>query len=109
MSQSQHHSQPPRRPLVRRRGSISAGDPFGTHAALNLDPNLSSSSTLTIVRIDPNQPSPGKASGPSLEPSLISPHKSRFHRRVSSAGSPVQTLSRLSFAFSSFSSKNAVA
>lgn len=90
------------RRLSSRRGSISASDPFGTHLQLNENPDRSSSSTLTIVRVtSPTDPA-------------ISEHPSRRnyprHGSGSSAGpgSP-QTgrqdpaSSRLSFAFSSFS------
>jgi hypothetical protein len=100
---------PTSRPLVQRRGSVSASDPFGNHAALNLNPSRSSSSTLTIVRIDPST-SPINANFSSVVSSQesASPHRSRHHRRPGSSGSAsTQNVAsqppRLSFAFSSFS------
>ncbi|KIM90605.1 hypothetical protein PILCRDRAFT_812360 [Piloderma croceum F 1598] len=90
------------RRLSSRRGSISASDPFGTHLHLNENPDRSSSSTLTIVRVtSPTDPA-------------ISEHPSRRnylrHGSGSSAGPGSPSTgrqdapsSRLSFAFSSFS------
>jgi hypothetical protein len=102
-SHSHPSPKPARRSLVQRRGSVSASDPFGNHAALNHNPNLSTSSTLTIVRVDPQTQQSGQ---PVAQDSASNTqHRSRFHRRVSSTGSSsAQNLPRLSFAFSSFAS-----
>ncbi|KAF7969451.1 hypothetical protein HWV62_27289 [Athelia sp. TMB] len=95
-----------KRRLSARRGSVSASDPWGAHAQLNHNPRRSSSSTLTIVRVQhPSQV-------PQAPLSLREPpsHGRRNHRRQGStgstgggdAGSP-----RLSFAFTSFGNKDA--
>ena len=80
-----------------RRGSTAALDPHGVHSEVNLNPSRSSSSTLTIVRVQQvpnlnNDPRPG------------SPQR-RIHRRVApSTSPPPEPTNRLSFAFTSFSS-----
>ena len=94
-------SQSPPRRLAVRRGSVSAPDPLGKNAVLNHDPNRSSSSTLTIVRVvDP-------ASSVSVNAPLNSPssptHSRRSLRRNGSASGSSPADNRLSFAFSSFS------
>jgi hypothetical protein len=98
---------PTQRRLSTRRGSVSAGDPYGTHWLLNENPNRSSSSTLTIVRVV-SPPVP-----PQTEVFLHEPPSRRNHIRHSSgssAGSSSSQMfhqdtpaSRMSFAFSSFS------
>lgn len=77
--------------LSSRRGSVSAADPFAKHAELNLNPNRTSSSTLTIVRVP---------STPTL-PALQDPPNSRRLRRNNNTPEPPSP--RLSFATSSFS------
>lgn len=101
-----------RRRLSSRRGSISAHDPFGAHSEVNLNPNRSSSSTLTIVRVaSPPVSSPSiSLRDPPSSPVLH--HNRRNHRRHGSTGSvgsnspqtsrPEASSSRLSFAFNSF-------
>ena len=86
------------RKLSVRRGSVTASDPWGTHSKLNLNPNRSSSSTLTIVRVFP-------PSQPQHQESPPSPIQRRYsgHRRHQSTGaSNADAAPRLSFAFSSF-------
>ncbi|THH32028.1 hypothetical protein EUX98_g2167 [Antrodiella citrinella] len=80
------------RRLSARRGSITAADPWGEHASVNLNPGRSSSSRLTIVRVPP----PPEADD------------GRRHRRhgsnasIGSASSKGEPVGRLSFAFTSF-------
>ena len=91
------------RRLSSRRGSICAHDPFGVHSEINFNPNRSSSSSLTIVRVN----------SPPISPQPISlrepPHRwnPRRHGSSSSVGSSSSqkpdALGRVSFAFSSFS------
>jgi hypothetical protein len=101
-------SQPQRRLSV-RRGSVSASDPFGQYATLNHDPNRSSSSTLTIVRVlDPSSQA-GVPQG-TTPINLSEPPAPALHRRsLRHPGSTTPSTSadgsssgRLSFAFSSF-------
>lgn len=92
-SPAQSPSLGPSRRLSARRGSISASDPWGAHAAVNMNPSRSSSSRLTIVRI----------------PQSDSNDASGRHRRHGSNASLSSTSSkgetgRLSFAFTTFSS-----
>ncbi|KAH8093262.1 hypothetical protein BXZ70DRAFT_949688 [Cristinia sonorae] len=81
----------PRR-LSARRGSITAADPWGEHASVNLNPGRSSSSRLTIVRVPPQ----------------LDPDDGRKHRRhgsnasIGSSSSKGEPVGRLSFAFTSF-------
>lgn len=101
----------PQRKLSVRRGSVSASDPFGYHAPLNHDPNRSSSSTLTIVRVlDPNSQA-GASQGPGTTLSNLSESSApALHRRSlrhpgsisSSTNADGSSAGRLSFAFSSF-------
>lgn len=82
------------RRLSTRRGSVSAADPWGQHASVNLNPSRSSSSRLTIVRVPQQEAESG-----------------RRHRRDGSNASISSTSSegksgRLSFAFSSFTPVN---
>ncbi|KAG2110377.1 uncharacterized protein F5147DRAFT_797160 [Suillus discolor] len=101
----------PQRKLSVRRGSVSASDPFGHHAPLNHDPNRSSSSTLTIVRVlDPNSQA-GASQGTGTTPSNLSESSAPvLHRRSlrhpgsisSSTNADGSSAGRLSFAFSSF-------
>ncbi|KAG6821217.1 hypothetical protein H0H93_004039 [Arthromyces matolae] len=70
------------RRLSNRRGSISAPDPLGAHA--NLNHNVQSSSTLTIIRVSEHQQQQPEASSPR-----------RAHRKLPPPD-------RVSFAFSSF-------
>ncbi|KAG1728092.1 hypothetical protein EDB19DRAFT_1642668 [Suillus lakei] len=103
-------SQPQRRLSV-RRGSVSASDPFGQHATLNHDPNRSSSSTLTIVRVlDPSSQA-GAPQGTGTTPiNLSEPPAPALHRRslrhpgsiTPSTNTDGSSAGRLSFAFSSF-------
>ncbi|KAF8817439.1 hypothetical protein BYT27DRAFT_6811918 [Phlegmacium glaucopus] len=76
------------RQLSVRKGSTTALDPHGFHSEINMNPSRSSSSTLTIVRVSaPNDP------------------QRRTHRRIGQNSSPPsEPSSRVSFAFSSFSS-----
>ncbi|KAI0687987.1 hypothetical protein BC835DRAFT_1302777 [Cytidiella melzeri] len=83
------------RRLSSRRGSVSASDPWGTHASVNMNPARSSSSRLTIVRV----------------PQQSEAQDSRSHRRHGSNASASSTSSkgepsRLSFAFTSFTPIN---
>ncbi|KAG2150286.1 uncharacterized protein EDB93DRAFT_1205110 [Suillus bovinus] len=101
----------PQRKLSVRRGSVSASDPFGQHATLNHDPNRSSSSTLTIVRVlDPNSQA-GTSQSTGVTPiNLLEPSAPALHRRslrhpgsiTSSTNADGSSAGRLSFAFSSF-------
>lgn len=97
-------SQSPPRRLSVRRGSVSAPDPLGQNAALNHDPNRSSSSTLTIVRVvDPAASSSFVTAPLSSSDSPPSPiHSRRSLRRNGSTSGPSAD-HRLSFAFASFS------
>ncbi|KAF8202250.1 hypothetical protein BJ912DRAFT_944240, partial [Pholiota molesta] len=78
-----------------RRGSVTAPDPFGVHTTVNLDPNRTSSSTLTIVRIQPATPAP-------VPPALNEPPASPTPSSGPAPAEPPST--RVSFAFSSFGS-----
>ncbi|KAG9312829.1 hypothetical protein JVU11DRAFT_6249 [Chiua virens] len=93
------------RKLSARRGSVSAPDPLGKNAALNYDPNRSSSSTLTIVRVVSDPASSSLVVTPlNLSDSLSSPiHHRRSLRRHGSTSGSSPADNRLSFAFSSFS------
>ncbi|KAF9454225.1 hypothetical protein P691DRAFT_809772 [Macrolepiota fuliginosa MF-IS2] len=106
-------SHTPQRRLSTRRGSASALDPFNVHAELNHNPNRTSSSTLTIVRVAlPQAPPPSfSLHEPPTSPVL---NQRRLHRRpgCGTANPPASTQppaesnppsTRLSFAFSSFS------
>ena len=95
------------RRLSSRRGSICAHDPFGAHADINFNPNRSSSSSLTIVRV--NSPPV------SLPPISLRDPPHRWHRRHGSTGSVGSSSSqkpdapgRVSFASSSFSGNHSV-
>ncbi|TFY74048.1 hypothetical protein EWM64_g9964, partial [Hericium alpestre] len=100
-----------------RKGSMSAADPWGTHTELNMNPSLSSSCKLTIVRVV----DPASANPPQLDEAPPSPqHRRHFgfgnslpHRRHGSSSSVGSNSSigttgkgdgpqRLSFASSSF-------
>ncbi|KAA1469085.1 hypothetical protein DENSPDRAFT_927874 [Dentipellis sp. KUC8613] len=96
-----------------RKGSMSAADPWGTHTELNMNPTLSSSCKLTIVRVN----SPPPAHPLVLDEAPPSPqhrrhfgfgHSSLGHRRHGSNSSLGSNSSnkadapRLSFASSSF-------
>ncbi|KAH0836537.1 hypothetical protein J3R83DRAFT_8210 [Lanmaoa asiatica] len=96
-------SQSPSRRLAVRRGSVSAPDPLGKNTAVNHDPNRSSSSTLTIVRVvDPaSSGSVMPSSNVSESPSPV--HHRRSLRRNGSTSGSSSADNRLSFAFSSFS------
>ena len=85
----------PQRRVSARRGSTTAPDPFGVHTIVNLNPNRSSSSTLTIVRV-PASPATPNLNEPPTSPVL---GQRRFNRR--NAGG-AQANERVSFAFSSF-------
>lgn len=91
--------------LVSRRGSSSAPDPFNLHADVNLKPDRTSSSTLTIVPV-PASPVPDDQHRPS---SPGHPHRKSFHHRRISLPSPTapDAQGRLSFAFSTFSGRPA--
>ncbi|PPQ84111.1 hypothetical protein CVT26_013222 [Gymnopilus dilepis] len=92
----------PRRVSV-RRGSVTAPDPFGSYAALNLNPNRTTSSRLTIVRVVTTPPTPQSPN--EQPPSLPVSGRSRFQRgRPSNASQPPE---RISFAVSSFAGPNA--
>ncbi|KZP21103.1 hypothetical protein FIBSPDRAFT_931919 [Athelia psychrophila] len=97
-------TQPTKRRLSSRRGSVAASDPWGAHSTLNHNPRRSSSSTLTIVRVQhPSQI-------PQAPLNLREPPR-RNHRRQGSASSIGSNSGpgdagggggRMSFAFSSF-------
>ncbi|KAF9475212.1 hypothetical protein BDN70DRAFT_936052 [Pholiota conissans] len=90
------------RRLSARRGSVTAPDPFGVHTTVNQDPNRSSSSTLTIVRVPAGSPAPVL---PALNEPPASPVLSsrRLHRRIGQNPPPADpSTNRVSFAFSSF-------
>ncbi len=91
--------------LVSRRGSNAAPDPFNVHADVNLNPNRTSSSTLTIVRVPSTPSAPSEPHQPS---SPVHSHRKSLHYRKISLPSSTTTESpgRLSFAFSSFSGPN---
>ncbi|KAF8833479.1 hypothetical protein BDN67DRAFT_742224 [Paxillus ammoniavirescens] len=99
----------PQRPAMKlapRRGSVSAPDPLGKHTSLNYDPNRSSSSKLTIVRVvDPLSSSASFTMGPInlSEPSPSHIHHRRSLRRHGSTSGSTAPDNRLSFAFSTFS------
>lgn len=99
------------RRLSARRGSVSASDPFGQHATLNHDPNRSSSSTLTIVRVlDPSTQAGVPQGTGTTSIHLSEPPAPALHRRslrhpgsiTSSSTNADGSAGRLSFAFSSF-------
>ena len=96
MSPTQSPSLGPSRRLAVRRGSVSASDPWGTHASVNMNPSRSSSSRLTIVRVpqtDPNDPS-----------NRHRRHGSNASLSSTSSKSGEAASGRLSFAFTTFSS-----
>ncbi|CAL1715125.1 unnamed protein product [Somion occarium] len=84
----------PTRRLSVRRGSVSALDPWGEHADVNLSPTRECASRLTIVRVPPP----------------VEPEESRRHRRNASLTSTTGKgePGRMSFAFSSFSPPGAI-
>ncbi|KAF9054501.1 hypothetical protein BJ165DRAFT_1590425 [Panaeolus papilionaceus] len=94
-----------------RRGSTTAPDPFGVHSDINLNPNRSTSSTLTIVRVTPQTPQ----SNIHLHdpPSGHTLNQRRVHRFLGQTGGhgPAPTtdnsINRVSFAFSSFGNSGA--
>ncbi|KAJ2912636.1 hypothetical protein MD484_g7783, partial [Candolleomyces efflorescens] len=102
------------RRLSARRGSITALDPYAVHADINENPNRTSSSKLTIVRV--LSPQPQQPSTPitlnEAPASFTSSSRRRRHGSSGAAGSgggggsAAQADSpppgRLSFAFSSF-------
>ncbi|KAG1723835.1 uncharacterized protein EDB91DRAFT_157022 [Suillus paluster] len=100
----------PQRRLSVRRGSVSASDPFGQHASLNHDPNRSSSSTLTIVRVlNPSSQAGAPQGTGTSQIHLSDPPAPGLHRRsirhpgsVTPSTNADGSASRLSFAFSSF-------
>ncbi|KAF4570098.1 hypothetical protein EYR40_009084 [Pleurotus pulmonarius] len=87
-----------------RRGSVSASDAYGKHAHINVDPNRSSSSILTIVRVPTQAVNPFQnPAGGSIalqEPPRRHGHH-HGHGRRSQDGSE-----RMSFAFTSFNNSN---
>ncbi|KAL0062908.1 hypothetical protein AAF712_010229 [Marasmius tenuissimus] len=93
----------PRRRLSSRRGSMTAFDPYAQHAETNHHPDRSSFSTLTIVRVPPQQQA---EQFPLHEPPSQRRHPN--HARTGSGGrgpnpgSPGGGSGRLSFAFSTF-------
>lgn len=87
------------RRLSVRRGSVSAPDPLGKHATVNDDPNRSTCSKLTIVRVVDAAPALSSAPEPPTSPGL---HHRRSSRRHGNASSQSGNDSRLSFAISSF-------
>ncbi|KAG7094040.1 hypothetical protein E1B28_007661 [Marasmius oreades] len=98
----------PRRRLLSRRGSTTAFDPYAKHAEMNRHPDRSSFSTLTIVRVPPQQPQPEHFA--LHEPSSARRHHN--HTRTGSGGrnggstgpggGSNSVSGRLSFAFSTF-------
>ncbi|KAF8159553.1 hypothetical protein B0H34DRAFT_654496, partial [Crassisporium funariophilum] len=105
----------PQRRVSTRRGSAAALDPFGIHSELNLNPSRSSSSTLTIVRVQ--QPQQQHASTPPLNlnepPASPVLSQRRLHRsRIAppsgppASSEPSNPPGRVSFAFSSFGNNN---
>ncbi|KDR80643.1 hypothetical protein GALMADRAFT_207651 [Galerina marginata CBS 339.88] len=97
---------PPQRRLSARRGSTAAPDPHGVHAPVNLNPNRSCSSRLTIVRVPAVlTPTPLNLNEPPAAPVLS---QRRLHRRIGpSTGGSSPTTERVSFAFSTFGGGNA--
>lgn len=102
-----------KRRLAARRGSVSANDPWGAHSQLNHNPQRSSSSTLTIVRVQhPSQiPQPPlNLREPPSQAHRRSAASHRNHSRQGSAGSTSGDAGqspRMSFAFSSFGGRDA--
>lgn len=101
----------PHRRVSTRRGSVSAYDPFAVHAEINENPNRTSSSTLTIVRVAQQQinTQPITLSEPPSSSALSQRRIPRRHQQPgpgSSTSPPSDSIpgNRLSFAFSSFSS-----
>ncbi|PPQ63799.1 hypothetical protein CVT24_009794 [Panaeolus cyanescens] len=93
--------QPPRK-VSARRGSTTAPDPFGLHSDINLNPNRSTSSTLTIVRVTPQlTPQPIHLHDPPAGHSQRRVHRflGQTHAQPSTTDN---TTNRVSFAFSSF-------
>ena len=91
--------------LSSRRGSNAAPDPFNVHADVNLNPNRTSSSTLTIVRVPSTPSAPSEPHRPSSP--VLSHRKSLHYRRISLPSSTTtESPGRLSFAFSTFSGPN---
>ncbi|KAF9245365.1 hypothetical protein BU15DRAFT_58967 [Melanogaster broomeanus] len=74
-------SQGPPVRLAARRGSVSAPDPLGQHTSLNHDPNRSSSSRLTIVRVLDPLSSPTSQSLAMAPINLSQPSSSPVHHR----------------------------
>ncbi|KAJ2934384.1 hypothetical protein H1R20_g2727, partial [Candolleomyces eurysporus] len=73
------------RRLSARRGSLTALDPYAVHADINENPNRTSSSKLTIVRVLPSQPS--QPSAPiTLNEAPSSFTSSSRRRRLGSSG-----------------------
>ncbi|KJA28085.1 hypothetical protein HYPSUDRAFT_800052 [Hypholoma sublateritium FD-334 SS-4] len=70
------------RRLSARRGSNAAPDPFGVHAGVNLNPNRSSSSTLTIVRIPAAGAAPVPPALTDAPPSPVLSARRSLHRRL---------------------------
>ncbi|KAL0955267.1 hypothetical protein HGRIS_004157 [Hohenbuehelia grisea] len=86
-----------------RRGSVSAPDAYGKHAVINMDPNRSSSSRLTIVKVPAPPPGFTLQDAPPSSPGLST--RRGPHRRHGHSNAPAdsdQPQARLSFAFSSF-------
>ncbi|KAF5336005.1 hypothetical protein D9611_006320 [Ephemerocybe angulata] len=93
----------PTRRLSARRGSTSAPDPYATHADINENPNRTSSSKLTIVRVLSPQPAPSPAiTLKEAPPSFNSSSRRRRPGPGSSSASDSPPPGRLSFAFSNF-------
>ncbi|KAF8906210.1 hypothetical protein CPB84DRAFT_1745074 [Gymnopilus junonius] len=90
---------PPRR-ISARRGSVTAPDPYGSHTAINLNPNRTSSSKLTIVRVVNGPHIPQSPSEP--PPSSPVTQQRRYQRTR-----PSSATERVSFAVSSFAGPNA--
>ena len=101
----------PHRRVSTRRGSVSAYDPFAVHAEINENPNRTSSSTLTIVRVVQQQTNTqpitlNEAPSSSALSQRRIPRRHQQSGPVSSTTSPASDSipgNRLSFAFSSFS------
>ncbi|KAJ3732086.1 hypothetical protein DFJ43DRAFT_1039549 [Lentinula guzmanii] len=105
----------PRHRLSSRRGSVSAPDPYAKHGEINLNPNRLSTSTLTIVKVVPNDVNsafPNDNHGTISLKDPPGPGQRRSHRRIGSnepgprgrseGGSGPGGSPRMSFAFSTF-------
>ncbi|KAF8493259.1 hypothetical protein F5888DRAFT_1855317 [Russula emetica] len=88
-----------------RRGSTSAGDPWGNHLELNMNPSRTTTCKLTIVRVNPTPPIQLDEQPPSPQHRRhvgFGAHSQNTHRRLGSHGTGKGENTRMSFASGSF-------